>query len=84
MDSSFLASSRRHRTTRVSAETRIVRGAALADGLGRAMHLSAKMPRRPAVLPSSLQQRIALLDQLFKLFSLCRDPVRVSVFILGT
>jgi hypothetical protein len=32
---------------------------------------------------SALQQRISLLDQAFKLFSLLCDPVRVSSFILG-
>ena len=32
---------------------------------------------------SALQQRITLLDQAFKLFSLLCDPVRVSSFILG-
>ena len=31
----------------------------------------------------ALQQRISLLDQAFKLFSLLCDPVRVSSFILG-
>src|ERR1700681_2282320 len=43
----------------------------------------AKMSRRLAVLTSFLQQRIALLDQLFKLFVLLRDPVCVPFFILG-
>src|SRR5262249_55172298 len=40
-----------------------------------------RMPTR--VGSSFLEQRIALLDQSFKLFSLLRDPVRVSGFILG-
>jgi hypothetical protein len=52
-------------------------------GLARAMHLGTKTPRWPAVLRSFLQQRISLLDQLFKLFTLLRDPVCVSIFILG-
>ena len=30
-----------------------------------------------------LQQRIALLDQPFKRFVLLRDPIRVSIFVLG-
>jgi hypothetical protein len=30
-----------------------------------------------------LQQRIALLDEPCKLFILLRDPIRVSIFILG-
>ena len=42
-----------------------------------------KKRRTSRVGQSFLEQRIALLDQPFKLFGLLRDAVRVSSFILG-